>query len=146
LTGLLLQRLRPRLGLAVLRRPGSDLLLERSELRLKVAVVGGTGLKRLGELDDLVLEAVGDLLEVRSGASFGLERLELLLRLTLTDARLEQDDSSAIDGVLLTNEGTAKESLKSAGGTVLDLLAESCSKMLTANDCKRKKGGQRSSL
>ena len=96
-------------GVVVLGLPALELLLERAELALERAVVGRARLQRLRELDDLVLELVRDLLEVRRGAGLGLERLELLLGLPPAHARLEEDDSPPVARVQLPSETASTE-------------------------------------
>ena len=104
LVGFGLERANARVDFGVLRHPGLEFLIERAHLGLQLAVLAVATLEGLGELDDLVLEFVGDLLEVRRGSGLGSKRLELLASLPLSDATLHEDNLSAVDTVRTANE------------------------------------------
>lgn len=104
LVGFGLERANAPVDFGVLRHPGLEFLVERAHLGLKLAVLAVATLEGLRELDDLVLEFVGDLLEVRRGSGLGPERLELLASLPLSDATLYEDNVSAVETVRTANE------------------------------------------
>ena len=84
--------LRTILGVFVATHPHLQLLLRNGQLRFDLLALLSARLKSLCELDDLVLQAVRDLLELGDRASLGLECLEFLASQTTTDARLQVDD------------------------------------------------------
>lgn len=88
---LVLQIAHLRRRLLVLARPGDLLLFELGDPGLEALLVGVAILDRLREFDDLVLELVGDLLELRSRLGLDPEHLELLSCHVSSVARLEMD-------------------------------------------------------
>jgi hypothetical protein len=102
------QALSSRLGLLVLGR--RDLLepFELVESSLEILLLGRPFLERLGELDDLVLELVGDLLELRGRASLDLELLELSLGEMSSIARLQMHDALDLEGERTTSQAAQR--------------------------------------
>ncbi|KAI3483202.1 hypothetical protein L1887_53982 [Cichorium endivia] len=100
------------LDLVVLALPREDLLLERLDLARELLVVLDALLQVLGELDNLVLELVRDLLKVRHGLGLVSARDELLLGKTTTVARLQVDDALSLLAVLPAGHGTSQQRLE----------------------------------
>lgn len=94
--------------LVVLRNPRLELLVQVAQLGLQLPVLARPALERLRELDDLVLESICHLLEVRRGPRLGFKRLELLPGLPLPDARLHDDDVSPVETVLPAQHAVAR--------------------------------------
>ena len=73
-----------------------ELHFEGIDFVLQLLLLFRTLLQRLSELDDLVLQPVGDLFELGDGAGLGLKCLELLARQPSANTRLDEDNAANI--------------------------------------------------